>query len=176
MGSNSTGILFMIDMDVARNGIRVPLLHWLMPGVTNPSGTLSIPTTVSPANSVSYAQPNPPAGDFAHRYVFLLFAQPSNFTFPLAFANASSNRVGFDMPRFLSAAQLSSQPLAANFIQVQNASVLATTTFPPLVTAVATGTSTSRSFVLASTAGANVLAKGLGSAGAGVLGLAAMLL
>lgn len=43
MGSNAVGILFMIDLDVPRNGTRMTNLHWLAPGVTNPNGTLNVP-------------------------------------------------------------------------------------------------------------------------------------
>ena len=55
MPSTATGLLFMIDLDVPRNGTRVANLHWLVPGVTNVNGVLNIP--IPNANStprVSY--------------------------------------------------------------------------------------------------------------------------
>jgi hypothetical protein len=131
-------ILFMIDLDVPRNGSRITLLHWFAPditGVTNGVNgtTLTIPTT---GPGAPYLQPSPPPGDSPHRYTFLLFEQPITFAVPAAFANinppASTNdRIGFNLPAFIAAANLSA-PIAANYMEVQNTTIPATSTsFPP---------------------------------------------
>jgi len=131
-------ILFMIDLDVPRNGTRVNLLHWFAPditGVTNGVNgtTLTVPT-IGPG--APYLQPSPPAGDSPHRYTFLLFEQPITFAVPAAFANinpptSTANRVGFNLTAFIAAANLST-PIAANYIEVQNTTIPATSTsFPP---------------------------------------------
>ena len=130
-------------------------------------------------NGTPYAQPGPPAGDPAHRYVFLLFHQPSNFTFPASFASINppaqgfsptNGRINFNLTKFLEDAQIPNEPLAANFIRVQNNTANPSTSVPPLSSATATSTS-----VPLSTAGANALSGALGAA-AGVFGLAAMIL
>lgn len=142
--NSSRYIIFMIDVDVARNGTRVPLLHWLVPNVAiAANGSLSIPVpTNGSAGGVPgavYAQPSPPVGDIPHRYTQILFAQPASFVFPASFsyvnpvnpANATA-RVGFNITQFIQAAGLSA-PLAANYISVQNLTGVTgtATTFPP---------------------------------------------
>ncbi|KAF2433911.1 PEBP-like protein [Tothia fuscella] len=173
-------IVVLIDIDVPRNNTRVPLLHWLVPDVTGVvSGnitTLTIPTT---GPGAPYAQPNPPQGDSPHRYIFLLFSQPSNFTWPAAFANINppqttpnNTRVGFNITQFISAARLSA-PLAANYITVQNTTAgPTTTTYPPALFTVpanstgtaATTTGTSRSVATATKNAAAVATGGSGVA------------
>ena len=54
--ASSLGILFMIDLDVNINNTRIPLLHWLVPGVNNPNGMLNIPVPSTDPN----AQPKVP--------------------------------------------------------------------------------------------------------------------
>jgi phosphatidylethanolamine-binding protein (PEBP) family uncharacterized protein len=125
-------VLFLIDLDVPRNGTRVNLLHWFAPDVLQPAS--GGPLTVLITSGAPYLQPNPPVGDSPHRYVFLLYSQPSNFTVPTAFANINpptntTARVGFNLTNFVKAAGLSI-PLAANFITVQNTTGTATITFP----------------------------------------------
>ncbi|KAF2840220.1 PEBP-like protein [Patellaria atrata CBS 101060] len=133
--STDPGIIFMIDLDVPRNGNRVTLLHWFVPDVTfSPTGELSIP--VPDGDSVAgapYLQPSPPVGDLPHRYTFLLFAQPENFSIPddlpINPPTSVQDRIGFDIEAFIEEFGLKA-PLAANFIQVQNTSGTATMTFP----------------------------------------------
>ena len=122
----------MIDLDVPRNNSRVTLLHWLANGTTlapTANGTLVTP----PANgggAAPYRQPGPPPGDIPHRYVFMLFPQPSGFSIPSDFAQVLQTRVPFDFMGFIAETKLTNA-IAANFITVQNTSVPATTTFPP---------------------------------------------
>lgn len=118
------GIILMVDSDVPRNGTRVQLVHWVATNVS-----LATPLNI-PAAPVPYLQPSPPVGDVPHAYTFMLFPQPANFSIPAAYANLSMNRVGFNTSKFVADAGLVN-PLAANYIRVQNLTGSATTSFPP---------------------------------------------
>ena len=109
------GLLVMVDLDVPRGNSRVTNLHWLAPNVDISKANAAVPTG---AGVVSYRQPSPPPGDTPHRYVYLLYAQPPNFTPPAQLATLQQNRLGFDVNAFASASGLG-QPQAANFIMVQ---------------------------------------------------------
>jgi len=110
----------MIDLDVPRNGTRTELLHWF---------TYNVDIGQSPAKAMGnigapYRQPSPPAGDMAHRYVFYMFAQPSNFTVPTKFKKIdppanNAARLGFSLTAFAADAGLK-MPLGSNYIRVQN--------------------------------------------------------
>lgn len=131
--SASTFVLFMIDLDVPRNNTRLTLLHWFVPSATlsgQTNNTLLVPATNS--SGASYLQPSPPVGDIPHRYVFLVFARPDNFTVPSQFAainppSSTQARIGFNISEFVAAAGLG-QPLAANYIRVQNTTATSTAT------------------------------------------------
>ncbi|ORY12032.1 phosphatidylethanolamine-binding protein, partial [Clohesyomyces aquaticus] len=126
-------VLFMVDTDVPRNGTRIQLLHWLVSNVTlsagnGTSGALSIPSTAE----ATYRQPSPPVGDIPHHYTFVLYPQPADFAVPAQFTDILQTRAGFNFSAFVAAAGLSN-PLAANYIQVQNLTGVSgtATTFPP---------------------------------------------
>jgi hypothetical protein len=144
----------MIDLDVPRNGARVNLLHWLATDIDLSKSPLAIPTTPG----APYQRPNPPAGDSAHRYVFLLFAQPDGFSIPSKYSSIdpptnSSARIGFDLTAFAADTSLRA-PLAANYITVQSAlSATASTTFPPA--GGSTGTSSTNGTVVLTSLGAS---------------------
>merc|ERR1711981_1200914 len=122
-------VLIMMDSDVPRNGSRVNLLHWLVPDVTGVTDGLNSTLLDIPQNiDIPYIPPTPPQGDYPHRYSFLLYAQPDNFSIP-SNVNAE-NRVGFNLTSFLSASGLQNG-LAANYMLVANVSGPATTSFPP---------------------------------------------
>jgi len=71
-------------------------LHWLANGWTYGEFDDHTVTLVAPTNSVVvYAPPSPPAGSGPHRYITLVYAQPSNFTAP---ATPAYNATG--APRF----------------------------------------------------------------------------
>jgi hypothetical protein len=122
----------MIDPDVPRNGIRIPNLHWIAPDITGSiDGTNTTKLTLTAddiANGVPYRQPSPPVGDYAHRYVFLLYAQPR--TFPSSLANLTNNRIGFSLANFTAQYGLTT-PFAANYILVANNSGPAVSSYPP---------------------------------------------
>jgi hypothetical protein len=136
----------MLDIDVPHNGSRIPLLHWLAPDVDLTSSPAKIATT----SGARYLQPNPPAGDFPHRYVFILFAQPAaHFSFPTQFSNidpptTSTDRLGFSLAAFAAQAGLG-MPLAATYIRVQNSNGTATMpSLPPIRSGTGTANGTVR--------------------------------
>ncbi|GAM44068.1 hypothetical protein TCE0_060f19392 [Talaromyces pinophilus] len=115
-------IVFMIDLDVPQNDTTVPFLHWYQPDLSldHKTGKLSIPKS-SHLNKAEYYPPSPPPGH-EHRYVEVLFVQPSHYNLPSEFERymdkESSARVGFDIREFVKAAELK-KPVAGNWFLVQ---------------------------------------------------------
>jgi len=142
-------MLFMVDLDVPRNGTRVTLVHWLVPNVSlasRNSSLLVVPNPGPDGPGASYLQPSPPVGDIPHRYVFLLYGLREDYEFPAALSYLSppastAARIGTPLNDLLTAAGLEDAvPLAASYIRVQNltgAAPNATATYPPYVTATA---------------------------------------
>lgn len=104
--------------------------------VNNGAAAAPVPGAPAPAPNANtnvqtaYLGPSPPPGP-PHRYVQVLFFQPSNFSVPACFQNIltqpgqapNSNtamRVGFDINQFLAAANLPAAPIAGNFFRAQN--------------------------------------------------------
>ncbi|KAF2401253.1 PEBP-like protein [Trichodelitschia bisporula] len=135
----SQSILFMIDLDVPKrdNTTREMSLHWFVPSIPPPSPPGSALLIPIPPPGTPYRQPSPPPNDFAHRYVFLLYAQPAGFVIPQSYANINparsrEDRVGFDIRRFVKEAKLG-KVLAASWVEVRNGTG-AGTGWPPLRT------------------------------------------
>lgn len=122
----------MVDLDVPRNNTRVQLLHWIATNVTlGPAASASNSTPLVIGNvPVPYLQPSPPVGDVPHSYTFVLFRQPANFSIPAQYSNLATMRLPFNVSQFVRDAGLG-QPLAGNWIQVQNLTGTPTTTYPP---------------------------------------------
>jgi phosphatidylethanolamine-binding protein len=116
ISSKAKGLLIMIDPDVSIGGRKITYLHWLSPNVDLSNEKAVVPT--SGDNMVKYFQPSPPAGDPPHRYTFLLYSQPDNFSIPAKFANLQRSVLGFNVNAFATAAGLG-QPKAASFMQVE---------------------------------------------------------
>jgi hypothetical protein len=87
-------------------------------------------------------QPTPPPGDIAHRYNVLLFAQPDGFTIPAPWNNitTANQRYGFNISAFIAETGLT-QPLAANYFEVQQNLSSTNGTSTASTTASATGSS-----------------------------------
>ncbi|QRV91596.1 phosphatidylethanolamine-binding protein (PEBP) family [Ceratobasidium sp. AG-Ba] len=105
-------------------------LHYLENNLAygeNHDHTVTLNSTGTPI--VAYAGPNPPSGSGPHRYIWLAYAQPSNFTAPSAPAPGSGVAL-FNLTQYTSAANLT-EPIAGTYFTVQegpaNASVAATT-------------------------------------------------
>jgi phosphatidylethanolamine-binding protein (PEBP) family uncharacterized protein len=116
ISSTAKGLLVMIDPDVNLFGRKMTYLHWLSPNLDLSKDKAVVPAATG--NMVKYFQPSPPAGDPPHRYTFLLYAQPANFTVPPKYPNLQQSVLGFDLNAFAAAAGLG-QPKAATFMQVQ---------------------------------------------------------
>jgi phosphatidylethanolamine-binding protein len=70
----------------------------------------------------AYREPRPPAGDGPHRYTFLFFSQPVNFTIPADFASfvgPKAARSSFNFTRFVAETSLG-KPVAGNFFFAEN--------------------------------------------------------
>ncbi|WOO79649.1 Putative odorant-binding protein A5 [Vanrija pseudolonga] len=99
-------------------------LHWLI-------NSLHVNTTTSPyklnylngTTIVEYAGPAPPSGDGPHRYVFLLFNQPSDFAAPEGLNNRNTPvQNNFDLATYQTNAKLG-DVVAANYFVVENGEV-----------------------------------------------------
>ena len=131
---NAIYVLLMIDQDVPRNDTKTTLLHWLQPNLVATSEALSFVDVVdggSTAVGAEYIPPTPPGDSGPHRYTFLLFNQPSQWTIPAAYVTINpptdtSARIGFDVVDFVSLSGLG-EPVAANYLRVLNGTAAETT-------------------------------------------------
>ncbi|KIW04643.1 uncharacterized protein PV09_04388 [Verruconis gallopava] len=147
-------MVMMIDTDVVQQNIRTTVLHWFQPDLvidttsqggimpqsapgTNASSLVTQAlsgnmtrlvksSTQSSVGQTNYLPPGPPPGP-AHRYVQVLFAQPSNFSVPACFqnvlskgGNSTEQRLGFDINQFLAATNVVTRPIAGNYFRAQN--------------------------------------------------------
>jgi hypothetical protein len=161
----ATYLLAVVDPDAPtpQQPNRSQILHMLAPGVQFSSGQATFPA--DPV--VSYNRPRPPPVSSAHRYVELLYNQPSNFSIPAAWSGYNAtNRTLFDIDRFAADSGLGSL-VAVNYFLVSNQS--STNTTGPSGTGGGTGASPTSSFVPISTGGAMKHAVGGGLAVGGVL-------
>lgn len=93
------------------------ILHWLQADLSvGPGNGLFEHTLINSSQPIApFAQPMPPAGSAPHRYIQLLWRQPSNFSVPESFSGyGSENRTKFDVAAFAEAAGLQG-PIAANY-------------------------------------------------------------
>jgi phosphatidylethanolamine-binding protein (PEBP) family uncharacterized protein len=111
-------VLVMIDPEVNLGGLKFSFLHWFHPNIALAADTATVPAVPAGVkDAVEYLQPDPMAGDPPHRYTFLLYAQPANFTMPPKYADLQMNIVGFDVVDFAKATGLGA-PLAATYMLV----------------------------------------------------------
>ena len=128
--------VFMIDLDIIEDGKATTILHWYHPDLLkNPtSGELFNLSD----NGALYVGPSPPPGP-GHRYVFLLFVQPSGYVIPECFSDilplTLPARQGFNIGQFMQVAELG-EPIAANYFFAVN---------PDLATSTRVATATSLS-------------------------------
>ncbi|OBZ76815.1 Splicing factor 3B subunit 6-like protein [Grifola frondosa] len=116
--AQQTFVLFIVDPDAPtpQNATEAQFRHLLAQDLqTNGSlgsGALLVNTS---AALTEFVMPTPPAGSDPHRYVILLFVQPSNFTTVAPnFVNASTPRNNFNLTTFSQEVGLGS-PVAGNF-------------------------------------------------------------
>ncbi|KAG2137948.1 PEBP-like protein [Suillus clintonianus] len=96
--------------------------HWLATGVRPPKGVDDSAEFTQP-DTTAYLSPNPPAGSGSHRYVLLLYREPSvNFTIPTdAIENGSDFNSRRNWNATIFAASYDLELVAANFFYVSGA-------------------------------------------------------
>lgn len=118
--TNGSHLIMMLDLDApdAVNNSYSPALHWLLPVPLGKDESTS--TAVAP-----YIGPEPGAGTGPHRYVLLLFTDPSStFTLPPSFANLTFNssvtpdRLVFGVEKFVREGNFTIE--AANYFTTKN--------------------------------------------------------
>jgi hypothetical protein len=111
-----TYTLAMVDADIV--GAKLPngqTRHWLVNGVTAATGVVKNDTAVG---ITDYAGPGPAAGSGPHRYVVVLYEQPSTFKAPDAFSQPNMGVSTFDFNAYVKDSGLG--PLvAATYITVE---------------------------------------------------------
>ena len=120
-------MVFFIDLDAILRGTRIQsvILHWYQSNLSMECTSPSTPSFIVPREghedgsraAASYIAPRAPPNTH-HRYVFLLFAQPSEYQFPECFAHVFpetvSARSGFDIRKFIQVTGLD-PPIAMNY-------------------------------------------------------------
>lgn len=118
------------NLQIDPNATQPNFLHWLQTNLTanssSPSNDKTLLTSHTPATD-PYIKPQPPRGTGRHRYILLLFQQPTDFTIPAAFAKIvhpqqTTDRSAFNLTAFVNAAGLDA-PVAANFFFAENSTV-----------------------------------------------------
>ncbi|KLO14881.1 PEBP-like protein [Schizopora paradoxa] len=115
-------VLAMFDLDAPtpQNRSLSQIRHFLGADFTlnQTDGGSLLFTNSTPALS-EYVQPGPPPGSDPHRYVFLLFTQPTNFTTAAAsaFVNASTPITNFNISVFAAEMGLGN-PIGGSFMKV----------------------------------------------------------
>jgi phosphatidylethanolamine-binding protein (PEBP) family uncharacterized protein len=119
-GANTSSIFAQSLANTMMQLVKGPPRQASITGITLPATTIG---------QVDYLPPGPPPGP-PHRYVQVLYAQPSNFSVPQCFqnvlstpGNASANgqRLGFDINQFLAASNVRTRPIAGNYFRASNA-------------------------------------------------------
>ncbi|KAJ6546425.1 phosphatidylethanolamine-binding protein [Mycena vulgaris] len=141
----------MVDADVVgtdeSGGVN---RHWLENGVTVSSGTVS---NDSATTITAYAGPGPASGSGPHRYVVLLYEQPSTFTAPADLSTLVDGVHKFDLTAYVKNSGMGTL-IAANYFTVE---VGTDSTSLPATSSVVTST-------LASAAASGASSKPSGSA------------
>jgi len=94
----------MVDADVVGTNESAGVnRHWLENGVTLSGGTVS---NASATTITAYAGPGPASGSGPHRYVVLLYAQPSTFTAPADLSTLIPGVEKFDLNAYVTGSGL----------------------------------------------------------------------
>jgi len=129
-----TFTIAMVDADVVgtdeSGGVN---RHWLENGVTVSSGTVS---NASATTITAYAGPGPASGSGPHRYVVLLYQQPSTFAAPANLSTLVPGVSKFDVNAYAKESGLGAV-VAANYFTVE---VGTDSTSLPATSAVVTST------------------------------------
>lgn len=117
----------MVDLDTpggASNRSLAPYLHWLY---TVPKGATRLSNETNLTSVAQYVAPGPHVGDGPHRYVILLFANPSSsFTMPASFRNRNLTdlygRVIFNVNEFATEGRF--EVIAATWFETERKAVV----------------------------------------------------
>ncbi|KAI0375795.1 PEBP-like protein [Pilatotrama ljubarskyi] len=116
--AGQTFVLAMVDPDAPtpQNPTAAQIRHLLAPGLQANGSLATGAALVNNTPAISdFLRPTPPAGSDPHRYILLLFLQPSNFTSVASqFVNASTPISNFNISLFAQEVGLGS-PVAGNF-------------------------------------------------------------
>ncbi|ESK88404.1 nucleus protein [Moniliophthora roreri MCA 2997] len=111
---NGTYTLVCADADVAGRKETEVNRHWLVNGVTIEDNKVD---NKSATAITAYAGPGPAEGSGPHRYVFLLYSQPADFTAPEGFTEPIGV-TPFDLNKYAQDGRLG-PIVAGNYIQVE---------------------------------------------------------
>jgi len=121
--------------------------HWLVNGVTLTGS--SAPFNVSTAGGLAvtdYAGPAPASGSGAHRYVIMLYEQPSTFTAPSGLNTANVGVSTFDFSSYVKSSGLGPLVAAIYFtVEVGTATSSVSATSPVITSTLPAATATSAS-------------------------------
>ncbi|KAF8876516.1 phosphatidylethanolamine-binding protein [Gymnopilus junonius] len=160
---NSTYTLVMVDADIV--GSKLPqgqTRHWLENSVVINGSVVS---NASATVITRYAGPAPAAGSGPHRYVVLLYAQPSTFKAPPAYSQSNIGVSTFDFNAYVQESGLGAL-IAGNYftVEVETATVsisatspVVSSTLPVLSTSPSSSSSSSSSSTPSKTSGASDL-------------------
>ncbi|KAF8989029.1 phosphatidylethanolamine-binding protein [Cyathus striatus] len=123
IGTASKGpfVIAAVDPDAPtpQNPTAAQIRHFLggnfVPALIGPHISTPLLTNSTPAIS-NFAQPTPPAGSDAHRYIFLLFEQPRGFN-TQTLVTPSTSIANFNISSFAAAVGLGN-PIAGTFMRV----------------------------------------------------------
>ncbi|KJA27255.1 hypothetical protein HYPSUDRAFT_198521 [Hypholoma sublateritium FD-334 SS-4] len=181
-----TYTLAMVDADVVGSKLtNGQTRHWLVNGVTVSGVTLSNSSAIA---ITEYAGPAPAAGSGPHRYVVLVYSQPSTFKAPTAFSQANMGVSTFDFNAYVTDSGLGALVAGTYFTveegtatasisstsAVVSSTLLAVTSQTHTDAGATSSTGTSPSATESSKSGASSLASGF-TAGIAALALAVLL-
>ncbi|TCD59820.1 hypothetical protein EIP91_011399 [Steccherinum ochraceum] len=149
-GTYNAGDLFtlaMVDAGPVGSAEDSQTRHWLVNGVTVTGD--KAPFTVSTDNATAiteYAGPAPPPGSGPHRYVVLLYSQPSDFQAPDGLNTANVGVSTFDFPSYVQSTHLGALVAGTYFtVEAGTASVSLSATQPVVTSTLPAASSTSGS-------------------------------
>ncbi|KAJ4488245.1 phosphatidylethanolamine-binding protein [Lentinula aciculospora] len=147
--------LAMVDADVVGADESNVTRHWLENSVTISNGQVS---NSSATDITSYAGPAPASGSGPHRYVIILYQQPSTFNPPSDFSQPNIGVSQFDLNSYVKDSQLG-PVVAANYFTVEvgtsTMSISATSAVQSSTLASVSGTTASETAAASGTSSTN---------------------
>ncbi|KAL5532945.1 hypothetical protein ACEPAF_4719 [Sanghuangporus sanghuang] len=160
-----TFTLTMVDADIVGTDESAgQTRHWLVnnASLSDASGNNRTVTNSSATAITDYAGPGPASGSGAHRYVILLYTQPSNFSPPADLSSPNTGVATFILADYVSTSGLQG-PVAGTYftveegtasVSVSSTSAVVTSTLSVPSSASATGSATGSAAASTETSGA----------------------